>query len=505
MKNLYRPSMASENIRKSLITAVKFAASACIIRLVFINYDSLWIDELWTLQMASKSWNELNSIIFLNETTDPYTMPIHIFFMKTWVLLMGKSIYAIRLPGILFSALSIIPFHLLLAKYRNKREAFIATLLYSFIPFHLLFSLEAGPYSLLCLESIFALYNYFKALQTRKRMHNILTIFFIVLAIFTHYFGFILVVVFGINFLYLIIRNKQKHLVIHFSLIIIPSLLLFLWIFCRGNALQSYATPSNTWLIKPTFTSFFYMLISFLSLQRLSPLFSFLIIPVCSIIISCIGIYIMFFKRQNKISDENKNYIYNLFNISFIALAVVPFVSIVGISYLIAPAFTVRYCILSSIGFYILLAVGISYLLSQTRQVIANTIIIAFIVSTYSIFHTSFKVPYDKISSIILKADTSKNIYICDSMMDFHQPLSEYYLDSTYTIMNLRHRTVLFKPEENDIIIATNKNGYCKPFFDGIDDTSVKLLDSYISSRDYEHSSFIFNTNVWIIEPQSKE
>jgi len=71
------------------------------LRLYHLGYESIWLDEGYTIRFASY---DLERIFFLKDTSPP----LYYILMHYWIRLFGDSEFSIRFPSLVFAVLAII-------------------------------------------------------------------------------------------------------------------------------------------------------------------------------------------------------------------------------------------------------------------------------------------------------------------------------------------------------------------------------------------------------------
>lgn len=184
-------------------------------RFYLIDYHSLSFDELIVVDLfKNRSLLEVLNELKINDTQQPFFYIISYYVEKFW----GNSIYALRIPSIVFSFISLWQFYLLVRKIRNKHTALIATALMSVSGLAVSQSFEARPYSLLLLLSIVTSRYFFRVInQNGTQLKDYFYYFlFSLLLIYTHYYGVLLFISQMISLcFYCLIINKKfiKHFI----------------------------------------------------------------------------------------------------------------------------------------------------------------------------------------------------------------------------------------------------------------------------------------------------
>ena len=216
------------------------------IRLTLLNSESMWIDEVTTIYHAKSSF--IGNIKWT--TTDP-NVPLYSIILWFWIRIFGISATAVRLLSVLFGLLSIIFIYCLGSKLFSRRVGLYAAAFLSISPFHIMYSQDARSYALFCFLSILSTYFYFSLFEKKpKKIHYIIST---ILLLYTHSFGFFVVIIQNIFFKIIYPKKKiiswiklQLLLLLAFS----PWISVFMY---QIKYIQSYF-----WLAKPTIHDFLF-------------------------------------------------------------------------------------------------------------------------------------------------------------------------------------------------------------------------------------------------------
>jgi uncharacterized membrane protein len=114
---------------------------------------SLWGDEFFSIDLASRSWAEV-----LKGSVQDVHPPLYFFLLHFSMAIFGNAEWAFRLVSAVASIGTMVGIYLLAREWAGKRAAFFALILAAASPYWLQSSNEIRGYSLLACESIFALY-----------------------------------------------------------------------------------------------------------------------------------------------------------------------------------------------------------------------------------------------------------------------------------------------------------------------------------------------------------
>lgn len=182
-----------------------------VIRLVGLDYQSLWMDELYSVTLAnSKNLNMLYG--WLIKDVHP---PLYSLFLHFWIKIFGESVVSVRLPSAIAGILSIYFMHKYANKFFSEEVSVMAAVMISFSYFGIYYSQETRPYSILLLLSISSTFYWLLLLLDKnpRRIDHVKYSVLAILASYIHYFGLLLVMVqIGSWFLYNLFTKKNiKH------------------------------------------------------------------------------------------------------------------------------------------------------------------------------------------------------------------------------------------------------------------------------------------------------
>lgn len=201
---------------KEAIAKVNFSNGAILIVLVainflvkgmFIDYHSLGGDEPFSVYHAQM---DIPSIIdLLTKGNNP---PLYEILLHWWIKLGGISTLSVRFPSLIASCVTLIYIYKLGESIANSRVAIIASVIFIFSNYHLLFAHEARVYAIFGMLSSMSMCYFYQLflIVTNTAPKSTKTLFFYVFSsvflIYAHYFGFFVLFAQGL-FLLLFIKK----------------------------------------------------------------------------------------------------------------------------------------------------------------------------------------------------------------------------------------------------------------------------------------------------------
>jgi uncharacterized membrane protein len=177
-------------------------AGLCL-RLYHLDRINLWMDELFTAARAGIPFIEM-----LRDAKGINFPPLYFIIMNLWAKLFGTSPLSLRLPSLIFSALSILLIFRLAREMYNDRVAFFSAALLAISPYSINYGQEAKMYSMLWLLSILSFFYFYKFIKSGRRGDLYAYAFFTAVSLYTMYLGFFFIAIHNLYFFFQ--RGKKK-------------------------------------------------------------------------------------------------------------------------------------------------------------------------------------------------------------------------------------------------------------------------------------------------------
>lgn len=217
---------------------------ALLTRLLFLGEGSIRADEGGTLALAKADWNT-----YLKDAHGDVHPPLYYRILHLFTII-GNSEFTIRLSSIIPSVLSVLILYLLGKKLFDEKTALLSSCLLAIGQFHIRYAQFLRMYSLLVLLSLLSTYFYWIIITEKPRLRT--KIFYILAStalIYTHYYGFLILIFQGI---FLIIDNKaRKRIIPHLILFAIIILLFLPWAPIIKDQLFTKTELENTFTEEP--------------------------------------------------------------------------------------------------------------------------------------------------------------------------------------------------------------------------------------------------------------
>jgi 4-amino-4-deoxy-L-arabinose transferase-like glycosyltransferase len=353
---------------RSAVWVAAFTFLAFLLRVWRLDFQPLWWDEGWTVYFATSGIGDM-----IARTAIDIHPPFYYLVLHFWILLVGPSAGAVRLFSVMVGTLSIPLLFLVGRRLLGVRPGLLAALTLAVAPFHIYYSQEARMYALVTLLVLASTYYCLAILErgeSSRRGWSAWVLYVVVtsLAMYTQYYAAFVPVAQTLFVLLLFRRHRPiigRWIAAQGALAVayLP------WLAYAGPKLVAYVGNK---LVKEgdvpvgLFTYFQRHLVAF-SVGHLSPARSFLSwLAVLFVALALLGLAVgLLASRRGKSNGWRKKYA-----VAFTLLYLVVPVSlgyVVNLRYPFTSPAIERLFLLSAPGFYLLIALGLSWLGDRFR------------------------------------------------------------------------------------------------------------------------------------------
>ncbi|MCP4415404.1 MAG: hypothetical protein GY805_02195 [Chloroflexi bacterium] len=254
--------------KRPLVPLIAILLLAFALRLHALDSQSLWWDELKTVQRANMSFSEL----FADLAGHRAHLPLYFILMRGWSWL-GNSAFIVRLFSVIWGVLGVTAVFQLGRQIGSTKVGLTAAFLLAISPFHIYYSQETRMYSMLVTLLIFAHVGLIAILQEANtplplsptapsaslRLNRNWLLYFLAMttAVYTHYFTFLIIFAHTIFFI-LHLRPLKPISFYWFGLMTLLAVLFAPWaIVIIGRSGYNQAIPiwiNTVQLIEPILT-----------------------------------------------------------------------------------------------------------------------------------------------------------------------------------------------------------------------------------------------------------
>jgi mannosyltransferase len=327
-------------MNKTTIYLILIVLLNLIIKGLFLSSNSIGGDEPYSIYHAQM---DIVSIVKLLSTGN--NPPLYEIILHFWVKLFGISAFSTRLPSLFFSCITVLFIYKIGIRFFNLKVAVLSGLLFVFSNYQIIFSHEARVYALFGMLTAISMYYYLSLIIKEKPgiMELILLLMVNIALIYSHYFGFFVLLV---QFLYLIL-DKGRWVKYRKQIFIAMGIIALFYLPNIGILIKRFIVSSSegTWIDRPYGLDSIYIMLRQFTNEP--------VVTVIVILLLAAAILKYFINRkQNDVGTAGK---------VVVLWFVLPFFLMFFISYLV-PMFLDRYLIFVSISFYLIIAIAIDYL-----------------------------------------------------------------------------------------------------------------------------------------------
>lgn len=214
--------------KSTLLLLLAIVTLATAIRLYQLDYQSLWVDEIASMNGADpdQSWS---GVIAYSVSDQP---PAFFLLLHGWFKIFPFTGFYGRLLPLIIGIAGILAMFYLGKEVKNEKVGLIAALITTFSFIHILFSQEARFYTLLFFCSSMSYLFFIRAVKSLRTMNFVLYVVFTVMLLYTHYFGLVVFATQGMLFLVILLLQPfdKRFFLLSLGSAIIISLFLIPWI-----------------------------------------------------------------------------------------------------------------------------------------------------------------------------------------------------------------------------------------------------------------------------------
>lgn len=295
-------------------------ASICVVYILLrfwhLTDSCLWFDEVFSIHAAEFDWQNL----FWFVARDLIHPPFFYVLLKLWIFVGGEGLFWLRFFPVLFSTIALIPFFLLCRQLKLNFPTIALALTFLAANGSLIkYAQEVRMYSLLLCLALFSMWLFARFLNVGKGF-RVLTLINVLL-VYTHYFGWFVVIseIFAVLFLQ---RIKIRQILSMFGITAISFVPWMITIF-QASKINASVSQNLGWAEKPNLPTFFQFLFDlfepfyFQELNINAGSIYLISIPLLLIIVAALVFYFLNWKSE---TERGKNAFY--FLVFFIAIPI---------------------------------------------------------------------------------------------------------------------------------------------------------------------------------------
>lgn len=368
-----------ENYIVSIIVVI-----ASILRLYHIDFQSVWLDEIHTINEASpnKSFSEVYNALLISE---PHP-PLYFFIMHVLFKIFGYTSFVARIFSALLGISGVISIFFLGKEMFNKRVGIYAMILVTINYFQLYYSQDARMYPMLFLTTTVSFIYLIKFIKSPSYKSAIGYALLSVLMIYSHFFALFVLVSQYLILLFFIINPfvvKRKQFFIYTFVSGIITLLLYLPTY---NLILRTKEIKSFWIQMPTLDVYTQYFKDFFGQSELVLFF---------IVALIILFFLQLFKQKNtknlSINPNEDKLIFSFFIIIvwILTTLLLPLIR----TYTNLPMLVNRYFISILPAIILLVAIGLNYIKNEVVRYLMLFIIVVFSITDIVVVKKYYNVP----------------------------------------------------------------------------------------------------------------
>ena len=424
-------------LQKLYLPIILFFIAFCS-KFFFITTRDICLDEPFTIFHAQFPVWDILSLPAQNEPNPPLFM----LLLHFWIKLFGIDPISVRILPLLFNAITVVFIYAIGKKFFNLWTGLLASSIFILSTYHFYFGLETRTYSLLTMATTIALFYFLSLLETPNRKTIIYLIITNSILIYSHYFGFFILLMQFIGGLFYL---KNKKIILSIFIVLLSTGILFIpMISIVIN--QFFHSSKGTWVQPPTNADYYIQLWMFLNSKEI---FLYVITTLL------IGMTIMLLTKKLNFKVINFNFLIILL------WWIVPYTIMFFVSFKM-PIFINRYILFNTIGLYLFIAIIVNLFFEKKLSYLIGGLLIIYSFKDLEINSKEFY--YREIKNVVkkVKDNSTKNnlilLYPQWALLGFM-----YYFD----------RKIFENVQKYDSLLAT-KNVY--PVWN-LDEAKEKISD----------------------------
>lgn len=219
-----------------------------LLRLQHLTDSCLWFDEQFGVHAAEHDWTNLLHFV----AQDLIHPPLFYVLLKIWISVGGENLFWLRFFSVFFSVIALLPFYLLCRELKLNFSTIALALCFFTVSGSLIkYAQEVRMYSLLLVLSLASTWLFIRFFNSGKNI-GVLT-FVNILLIYTHYFGWLVVLAEMLAIL-IFQRAKLRRILIMFA-VLAASFAPWTYAVWRATKTNANFSQNLGWADKPDFST----------------------------------------------------------------------------------------------------------------------------------------------------------------------------------------------------------------------------------------------------------
>ena len=425
-----------ERLRRA-VPLVAVVAVAAALRLYGLGDESLWTDELVTVEFVVEM-TPLELLVQLPQV-QPH-LPLYYLLLEGWIGLVGGSPISMRLLSAVLGIAAVVVMYLVGRRLVDHQVGLVAAALLAVSRFHIYYAQEVRMYSLLTVLTLVSFYWLIRLRESPTRRHIAAYLISAALVVATHFFG-VFVIFAQITYLVvrleaiagdrlLQLRTQRLKQVYGVGLLVSPVVILAA-VAAIGGA------PRYHYIPYPTLYGVIATVTDYVGYPRGTNVL--IIAGVFAVFAGTALLAVVRFGDACHLSIARLRGALGSARIDLDATDrdaltlvflwfVVPFGGLIILSYLVTPLFWPRYTITASLGFFLLVAFGVRNVPNRHLRTALAIVLVIGLVPSVALYHTNTdKEQWRAVGNTIdERAESGDFVLVMDQMTDYGV---EYYVD----------------------------------------------------------------------------
>ncbi len=249
----YRGGSRARIITNTLLPLLLFAA-ALFLRLYKLGDKSLWDDEMFSLNIASSPFTDIQQALVASY----HHPPLYFYITKISLAFLGRTAWALRFPSALFGAITVSLLYTIGKRLFSNASGIVAALLCLIAPFHLAYSQEGRPYALAALICLLTIYAFIRFLRTTSSRNSLLYSISILALLYTHHWGVFVLAAQAV--IWLVFTDKHWDTLKHGLLAFVTVAVLYMPEFLAlRHQLRIDSTLASFWVEPPSLSTLYHL------------------------------------------------------------------------------------------------------------------------------------------------------------------------------------------------------------------------------------------------------
>jgi mannosyltransferase len=473
--------MENNNWFKSNYTLLVILFVAAVLRFFHIDFQSVWLDEIHTLNEANPnlSLSELYDAIL---GADPHP-PLYFIVLNFVFKIFGYTTFVARMFSAVVGVAGIAGVYFLGKELFNSKVGIYASLLLSVNYFHLFYSQEARMYSLLFLTTTFSFYYLTRFIKLPTLKSALIYGISSTLMIYCHFFALFTLVSQYLILLFFVFnahKTTGKKFFFYTAVSGITSLILYLPVW---GIFQKAAERTSIWITMPTLDVYTEIFKEFFGQAELVIIFVVILVALFFIQLSKET------KTDRKINPDEDHLIFS-FLILFVWISITLLIPLIR-TYTALPMLISRYFINVLPAVILMIAIAVSYIRNEVVRYSILIFIFVFsltdIVIVKKYYSKVDKEQFREVSQFVIDNNSSQDPVV--STLGWYFP---FFLDNDKV-----KTTIVNKPLETYVSEVIQDSTKFRPFWHveignhelPLSDASRKFLETKFVK---EHSTEVF-------------